>query len=224
MNTEKQTQRRHKGCEISILPGGVSALVYAGVNTDRTLYAIRFLADGIVRSGQNGVFVTFEKSPGELRRVAAGLRWNIRKWEKQGRWAFVDGTAAAGEPPAVSGNYDLGALLARLLHAVRKVKAKRLSFDSLDGIFSQFSDSIAVRAELFKIAAAMRETQIAVVMTANRFAEGCEIARYGAGDLFDGNIVKLAGGPKPQNQRRTAELLAGALSRAKGAGGLLPAN
>ena len=230
VSAKKQPLRRKKLPGIShcrLIGGdprrGEGALVYAASHDAGVAYAMRFLADGIVQSGENGVFVTFEKSPRELRRAAAGFGWNVRKWEKKARWAFVDGTAPSGCPPVVSGNYDLGALLARIKHAVLKVKAKRLSFDSLDGVFDQFSDSIAVRAGLFAIAVAMKEMEVSVVMITGGFAEDSEIVRYGTADLFEGNVVKLGGVLKGLDQSPSSEIFTGELSRVASAEGLLPA-
>jgi circadian clock protein KaiC len=75
----------------------------------------------------------------------AEFGWDIPAWEAAGTWAFVDGSPAPGDEPVVTGRFDLGGLLSRIEHAVRRVGAKRVSLDSIGGIFGQFTDAALVR-------------------------------------------------------------------------------
>ena len=73
--------------------------------------------------------------------------WDLEQWEREGRLAFVDASPDPHVETVESGAFDLGALLARVQNAVRKVAAKRVSVDSLGAVFSQFSDQSIVRRE-----------------------------------------------------------------------------
>jgi circadian clock protein KaiC len=55
----------------------------------------------------------------------------------EGFWLFVDASPQLGEELQMSGGYDLGALLARIEHAVRKIDARRVSLASLSAIFAR---------------------------------------------------------------------------------------
>lgn len=148
------------------LPKGRTTLVTGTAGSAKTVFAAQFLAEGIIKSNEPGVFVTFEESPADIRRNMAGFGWDIEKWEAEGRWAFVDASPQPDQEEIVSGSYDLGALLARLEHAMRKMSARRLSMDSLGAIFSQFADSATVRSELFRISSAVKRMDVTAVMTA----------------------------------------------------------
>lgn len=67
------------------------------------------------------------------------------------------------EEAIVAGAYDLGALMARIENAVRKVNATRVSLDSLGAIFSRFSDPGVIRRELFRIACALKQLGVTSV-------------------------------------------------------------
>jgi circadian clock protein KaiC len=67
------------------------------------------------------VFATFEESASELRRNLTSFGWDIPRWEAEGQWAFVDASPEPGDDSIVAGDYDLGALLARIEHAISKV-------------------------------------------------------------------------------------------------------
>jgi circadian clock protein KaiC len=130
------------------LPRGRATLVSGTSGSAKTVFAAQFLAAGLSRAGEHGVFVTFEESPADIRSNLKGFGWDIENWKAQSRWAFVDASPQRDEPPLIAGAYDLGALLARIEHAVNRVQAGRISIDSLGGVFAQFGDEVTIRREL----------------------------------------------------------------------------
>lgn len=188
------------------LPQGRTTLVSGSAGSSKTVFASQFLAAGI-GSGENGVFVTFEESPDDLRRNMLSFGWDIREWENDGKWAFVDASPDPEQEIAVSGDYDLGALLARVEHAVRKVGAKRLVVDSLGAIFTQLSDSARVRREIFRISMALKGLDITSVLTAERIEEYGELARFGVEEFVADNVIILRNVLQAEKRRRTIEIL-----------------
>src|SRR5688500_13500249 len=71
------------------LPEGGSTLVRGTAGSAKTVSAMQFLLEGAVR-GENGVFVTFEESPADLRRNVLGFGWDVAALEAAKRLAFVD--------------------------------------------------------------------------------------------------------------------------------------
>ncbi|HSN97172.1 MAG TPA: circadian clock protein KaiC, partial [Candidatus Nanopelagicales bacterium] len=106
----------------------------------------------------------------------------------------------------IIGAYDLGALIARIEAAVRKVGAKRVSIDSLGAIFSRFDDGV-VRNELRRIAAVLKRLDVTVVMTSERTEEYGAIARHGVEEFVADNVVILRNVLEEEKRRRTIELL-----------------
>ncbi len=189
------------------LPKYRTTLITGTAGSAKTVFAAQFLVEGIKKAGENGVFVTFEETPDAIRRNMYGFGWDIEKWEAEGRWAFVDASRQPGEEPLVSGDYDLGALLARIENAVQRVNARRVSMDSLGAIFSQLADSATVRNELFRIASALRRMAVTAVLTAERTQEYGEIARYGVEEFVADNVVILRNVLEEEKRRRTVEIL-----------------
>lgn len=147
-----------------------TTLVGGTSGSAKTIFAIQFLANGILFSQEPGVFVTFAESPAEIRKHVFGLRWDIAKWQDDGKWLFVDASPQPSDSPTVVGDFDLGALLARIDYAVKKVGAKRVALDSLEAIFSRFTQTDLVRAELFRIATALKQMGVTAVLTAERWS------------------------------------------------------
>src|SRR5919199_3427407 len=112
---------------------GRTTLVTGAAGSGKTIFACQFLAEGI-RAGQGAVFVTFEEAPRDICQNVASMGWDITGWELENRWAFVDVSPQPGEDAAVIGAFDLGGLMARIEHAVRRVNATRGSIDSLNAI------------------------------------------------------------------------------------------
>jgi len=189
------------------LPQGRTTLVSGTAGSAKTVFAVQFLAAGIEESGQNGVFVTFEESPADIRRNMGSLGWDIQEWEAEGKWAFVDASPHPGEETIAAGAYDLGALLSRIEHAVRKVDAQRVSMDSLGAIFSQFESATTVRGELFRIASALKEMHVTTMMTAERTQEYGDIGRFGVEEFVADDVVILRNILEQEKRRRTIEIL-----------------
>ena len=149
------------------LPKNRTTLISGTAGSGKTVFAIHFLAAGI-ELGEPGVFVTFEESASDVRKNMKSFGWDLAQWEEEGKLAFVDASPDPQIDTVESGEFDLGALVARVQNAVNKVKATRVSVDSLGAVFSQFEDQAMVRGELFRIASALKAMGVTAVLTAER--------------------------------------------------------
>jgi circadian clock protein KaiC len=189
------------------LPKGRTTLISGTSGSAKTIFAIQFLANGIQKCDENGVFVTFEEPAEDIRNNVLSLGWDIKAWEGAGKWAFVDASPQPADTPVVTGEYDLGALVARIEHAVKKINAKRVSLDSLGAIFSRFAEANVVRAELFRVAVALKQLGVTSILTAERTVEYGEIARFGVEEFVADNVVILRNALEAEKRRRTVEIL-----------------
>jgi circadian clock protein KaiC len=188
------------------LPQNRTTLLAGTAGSGKTVFAVQFLAAGIA-AGENGVFVTFEESPRDIRQNMRSFGWDLARWEEEGALALVDASPDPEVEIIESGSFDLGALLARVENAVRKVGAKRVSIDSLGAMFSQFSDQSMVRRELFRIASALKLMGVTAVMTAERTEDYGPIARFGVEEFIADNVMILRNVLGEEKRRRTIEIL-----------------
>src|SRR5687768_11818739 len=172
------------------LPKNRTTLISGTAGSGKTIFAVQFLAAGI-EAGIPGVFVTFEESATDIRKNMLGFGWDLAQWESEGKLAFVDASPDPSIESIEAGSFDLGALLARVQHAVRKVKAQRVAVDSLGAVFSQFSDQSTVRSELFRIASALKGMNVTAVLTAERTDDYGPIARFGVEEFIADNVMIL---------------------------------
>lgn len=189
------------------LPKGRSTLIAGTSGSAKTVFAAQFLAEGIRRNNEPGVFVTFEESPDDLRRNMLGVGWNIEQWEKEGKWMFVDASPRGKDRAVVTGDYDFGALLARMEHAVRSVGAARVSLDSLGAVFLQFGQTQAVRSELLRLTEGLKSLGVTSVITVERVNEYGGISRHEVEEFVTDNVIILRNTLEVEKRRRTVEIL-----------------
>ncbi|WP_019590582.1 MULTISPECIES: circadian clock protein KaiC [unclassified Thioalkalivibrio] len=189
------------------LPEGRTTLVAGTPGSAKTVFAGQFLAAGIQRDATPGVFVTCEESPADLRRNFSAFGWPMADWEADGRWTFVDVSPDPDEETVEAGSYDLGALVARIEHAVERSGARRLAIDSLGAMFSRFPDTRQVRRDLFRIASRLKALGVTAVMTAERETEYGPVARHGVEEFVADNVVILRNILENETRRRTLEIL-----------------
>jgi circadian clock protein KaiC len=188
------------------LPRNRTTLISGTAGSGKTIFAVQFLAAGIA-SGVPGVFVTFEEAAIDIRKNMLSFGWDLAKWEAEGMLAFVDASPNPEIESVESGHFDLGALMARVQHAVRKVKAERVAVDSLGAVFSQFSDQSIVRSELFRIASGLKGLGVTAVLTAERTDDYGPIARFGVEEFIADNVMILRNVLEDESRRRTIEIL-----------------
>jgi len=188
------------------LPAGRATLVAGSSGSGKSIFSAQFLVAGIQQAGDPGVFVTFEEPPAAIRDNFESLDWAIGEWEAQGLWAFVD-LSPEEEQPEVAGDFDLGALLPRIEHAVNRVGARRLVIDSIGTLYSQFSDRHMVRRALGQLMAAVRRMGVTTLVTAERTEEYGAVARFEVEEFVADSVVLLRNILDGDKRRRTLEIL-----------------
>jgi circadian clock protein KaiC len=189
------------------LPKDRITLISGTAGSAKTVFAAQFLAEGIKSGSSGGVFVTFEESPADIRKNMEGFGWEIESWEADGKWAFVDASPHPGDEAKIIGNYDLGALLARIDHAVQKAGASRVSMDSLGAVFSQFPNHSTVRSELLRISSALKKMGVTAVMTMECPEDNVRVSRFGVEEFVVDNVIILRNTLEDEKRRRTVEIL-----------------
>src|SRR3954469_20104690 len=188
------------------LPKNRTTLISGTAGSGKTVFAVQFLAAGIAKD-EPGVFVTFEESAADIRANMRSFGWELARWEEEGKLTFVDASPDPSIETVEAGDFDLGALLARVENAVKKVKATRVAVDSLGAVFSQFSDQAMVRGELFRIATALKAMGVTAVLTAERTDDHGPVARFGVEEFIADNVMILRNVLEAESRRRTIEIL-----------------
>jgi len=188
------------------LPEGRTMVVSGTAGSGKTLFGIEFLYRGIVDLGESGLFVTFEERQEDLRREVAGFGWDLAKLEKQGRLAFVDASRVAENQVEV-GEYDLGALIARIKFGIGKVGAKRVVIDGIGSLFLRYQNTASVRREMFRIIAALRHLGVTTIITAERTSDAEPTSRFGVEDFVADSVIFLYNTVVGRQRERQIEIV-----------------
>ena len=189
------------------LPGNRLTLVAGTTGSGKTLFGLEFLMKGILQFDEPGVFVTFEESPSDLRKIMSAFNYDIDGKEAGGEWLFVDGTLPSSPQDVVVGAFDFGALIARIGTAVQSTGAKRVVLDSTGSLFNRFADAGHVRFELFRLAQALRDMGTTAVLTMEIAGEETAFSRFGVEEFVADNVVVLRNTLEDGKRRRTIEIL-----------------
>ncbi len=189
------------------LPKGRSTLVAGSAGSGKTVMAVQFIVEGIRKTDEGGVFVTFEEPPEQICRNVRAFGWDLAKYEQDGRLAFVDASPQPGQEVVTAGDFDFGALMARIEHAARKVNASRVAIDSVSVAFVQFQNMHAVRRELFRVVCSLRDLEFTTILTAERSQEYGAISRFNVEEFVSDNVIILRNVLEDEKRRRTLEIL-----------------
>jgi circadian clock protein KaiC len=188
------------------LPVGRNTLVTGIAGAGKTVFAMQFLAEGIRRFGQTGVFVTLGEGPDDVRQNAASLGFDVAGWEREGSWRFVDASPGDGED-VVAGGFDFSGLTARILAAVTAVQATRVAIDSVSSAFDRFADANSVRAALQALLGALKVAGVTAVLTAEGSEDELGWVHLRIGEHATDSIVRLDYKLNGEKRRRTLEVV-----------------
>ncbi|MEJ2706936.1 MAG: circadian clock protein KaiC [Anaerolineales bacterium] len=170
------------------LPQGRSTLVCGGAGTGKTLLAVEFLVKGAKIFEEPGVFISFEETLAELAQNTASLDIDLMHLIDEGK-IFVDYVYVERSEIEETGVYDLEGLFLRLDDAIQHTGARRVVLDSLETLFSGFTDTGILRAELRRLFRYLKEKDLTAVITAES-GDG-QLTRHGLEEYISDCVITL---------------------------------
>jgi circadian clock protein KaiC len=149
------------------LPAGRPTLVCGSAGCGKTLFASTFLIHGARDAGEPGVFVTFEERPVDIVDNVASLGFDLDALIAADKVAIEHILVDPGEVAEI-GDYDLEGLFLRLELAIDSIGAKRVVLDTIESLFSAFSNPAILRAEIRRLFNWLKERGMTTVITAER--------------------------------------------------------
>ncbi len=149
------------------LPAGRPTIVCGGPGCGKTMLATEFLVRGATQYDEPGVFMAFEETPEDLTKNVASLGFHLDDLVARKK-IFLDYVHIERTEIQETGEYDLEGLFIRLQHAIHTVKAKRVVLDTIEALFSGFSNPAILRAELRRLFRWLKDHGMTTVITAER--------------------------------------------------------
>jgi circadian clock protein KaiC len=183
------------------LPAGRPSLVCGSAGCGKTLFAVTFLVNGATLYGEPGVFMSFEERADDLAANVASLGYDLDGLVAEGKLA-IDHVRVERSEIEESGEYDLEGLFVRLGFAVDSIGAKRVVLDTVETLFSGFTDPALLRAELRRLFGWIKDRGLTAVITGER-GDG-QLTRQGLEEYVSDCVVLLDN--RVENQITTRRL------------------
>ncbi len=180
----------------NMLKGGIPqnrmVVVSGAAGTGKSVMLNNFLYTGIRDFSQNGVLVTFEESPRDIKKNVKGFGWDYDKLEEENKLFIVDMTPAiSGKVMVIKEDFDMDPIIERVLYAVNKVGAKRVALDGIDSLFSRFKNKKIIRNTIYRLSTALKEKGITGFIAMESLTSSPGSTRYGVEEFVTDGAVGL---------------------------------
>ena len=186
------------------LPKGRTTIVCGGPGCGKTMLGVEFLVRGAMKFNEPGVLMAFEETPREIATNVASLGFDIQALARKKK-LYLDFLSVEPSEIKESGDYDLEGLFIRLQGAIAAVGAKRVMFDTLEALFSGFSNPQILRAEFRRLFRWLKDRGLTAIVTAER-GEG-NLTRYGLEEYVSDCVILLDHRVKNQISERRLRIV-----------------
>jgi circadian clock protein KaiC len=149
------------------LPKGRTTIVCGGPGCGKTMFGIEFLVRGAMEFNEPGVLMAFEETPQDMASNVASLGFDIQDLADKKK-LYLDYVYVEPSEIQETGDYDLEGLFIRLQNAVETIGAKRVMFDTVEALFSGFSNLGVLRSEFRRLFRWLKDRHLTTVVTAER--------------------------------------------------------
>src|SRR6202451_2330016 len=170
------------------LPTGRTTIVCGGPGCGKTMLGLEFLVRGATEFNEPGVLIAFEETPEEMARNVASLGFDLKDLARRKKLS-LDFVYIEPSEIQETGEYDLEGLFIRLQHAVDSVGAKRVMLDTLEALFSGFSNPGILRAEIRRLFRWLQQKGLTTVVTAEK-GDGT-LTRHGLEEYVSDCVILL---------------------------------
>jgi len=170
------------------LPRGRATLICGTPGCGKTMLGVEFLVNGARTYSEPGVFVAFEETRDELTVNSASLDFDLDELVRQGMLA-IDHIHVDPNEIAETGEYDLEGLFIRLKYAIESIGAKRVVLDTIETLFSGFSNTALLRAEIRRLFQFLKSFGVTAIVTGERGENS--LTRYGLEEYVADCVILL---------------------------------
>ncbi|MEN3289739.1 MAG: circadian clock protein KaiC [Bradyrhizobium sp.] len=148
-------------------PKGRPTLLCGAAGCGKTLFAMTFLYNGVVRNDEPGIFIAFEEQPEDLIKNVGSLGYDIEGLIAEKKIA-VDYIRLERSEIQEAGEYDLEGLFIRIGYAIDAIGAKRVVIDTIETLFGGLDNQAVLRSELRRLFDWLKSKGVTAVITGER--------------------------------------------------------
>ncbi len=134
-------------------------LISGDAGTNKSIFSMQFVVNGIIKYNEPGVYVSFEQTKQNVYDEMLVFGWDLKKLEDEGKFIFLEYTPEQVDNVIRTG----GGIIADV---IQSIKAKRLAIDSLTALTSLYDSSQKRREELLKLFNLIRKWDCTAILIA----------------------------------------------------------
>jgi circadian clock protein KaiC len=191
MNQLKKSKTGIKGFDMITrggLPTGRPSLVCGQPGSGKTLLGIEFIVNGIKKFNEPGVIISFEERTEDLIDNVASLGWDLRKYMAE-KMLVIDYVYIERTEIEETGYFNLDGLFIRIADAVKTTGAKRILIDTLESLFSGFSEEQILRAEIRRLFKWLKDKELTAIITAESGSN--TLTRFGLEEYLSDCVIVM---------------------------------
>ncbi len=148
-----------------------------------------FLVNGAERFGEPGLFVSFEETSRDLEKNFASQGFDLKRLQKK-NLLTLDHIRIERNEMEETGEYDLEGLFVRLGAEIDAIKAKRVVLDTIEVLFSAFTNEVVVRSEIKRLFQWLADRGVTAIVTGESGERS--ITRHGLEEYVADFVVVLS--------------------------------
>jgi len=225
VNQDKINQGKKQAYSHRVASGihGFDALINGGMlrgrtyllagppGTGKTIFGIQYIYNGAKIYGENGIYVTFEETPDQLRRDMLHFGWDLGKLENTRQLILVDASSAriglsSQENYIVHRPFTLDSLLSDIDKNIETIDARRIVIDCLDAAELHAKSSEEYRRYVFRLSAILKTLECTSLLISESPGDG-RISRYGVEEYVTDGIIYLSSTLEENRRIRKVEVV-----------------
>lgn len=155
--------------------------VIAGpAGSGKTIFGCQFMYES-VRSGESGVYISFEEDPAQIKRDMLELGWDFTEYESRGKMSF-----AKYDP------FHIDELFGQIENQIRSINATRVVIDSVTGLTLTLGTEAEKRLTIYKLGRILKRLGCTtLVLSENPPAQKGALAEFNVEEFVADDVIIL---------------------------------
>jgi len=162
------------------IPKGQIILLSGAPGTGKSTMCTQYVYEGLKKSNENGIFLSFEETAESIRKTSAEFGWNFDEFERTNRFSFLK-----YDPYHVEEIFDL------LESRIRDTGAHRIVIDSISALGLYVRDKAELRRMIFNLSTILRNLDCTTIMVSEIVPGTKGISRHGVEEFVADGVIVL---------------------------------
>ena len=136
----------------------------------KTIFGLQYLYNGITKYGENGIYITTEERPEQVRETVKAFGWDFEALEEEGKLAILDACSTKVGIPSHEKYvdvrpFDMRSMMDQVISMQEDIDAKRCLVDGTTSIGFYLQEPSKIRVELLKLSTTLEILGLTSLMT-----------------------------------------------------------